>query len=120
MLFTAMLKIIPFPPFRTVISLSRHLYFSGPPPDLFFLNILANCYCRLGYVDLGFFVFALIIKFGFPPTIKESHGCCMPNVVIYSTIIDSLCKDQLLPQALRIFAEMKTKASRLMLSPILP
>ncbi|KAL2901479.1 hypothetical protein RDABS01_026561, partial [Bienertia sinuspersici] len=34
----------------------------------------------------------------------ESHDCCMPDVVIYSTIIKCLCKDQSLPQALQLFA----------------
>ncbi|KAL2925714.1 hypothetical protein RDABS01_033898 [Bienertia sinuspersici] len=40
------------------------------------------------------------------------HGVswrCMPDVVIYNTIIDSLCKAQLLSQALRVLAEMKSK-----------
>ena len=39
----------------------------------------------------------------------ESHGHCTPGVVIYNTIIDSLCKDQLLPQSIQLFTEMKTK-----------
>uniref|UniRef100_A0A803KNR1 Pentatricopeptide repeat-containing protein n=1 Tax=Chenopodium quinoa TaxID=63459 RepID=A0A803KNR1_CHEQI len=39
----------------------------------------------------------------------ESYGHFMPNVVIYNTLIDSLCKDNLLPQALRLFKELKVK-----------
>ncbi|CAO2822301.1 unnamed protein product [Amaranthus hypochondriacus] len=169
LLFTTMLKMKPFPPFSTVISLSRELYLSEIRPDLFSLNILANCFCRLGYVDYGFSILAIIIKLGheanmvtfntllnglirshrfhqadllldkiiylgFQATIvtygamfkglckvgnnvgalrllskMECHGHCIPDIVIYSTIIDSLCKDQLLPQALNLFAKMKKK-----------
>ncbi|KAH9618474.1 hypothetical protein KSS87_010763, partial [Heliosperma pusillum] len=38
----------------------------------------------------------------------ESRAPFKPGVVIYNTIIDSLCKDRLLPQALGLFKEMKT------------
>ncbi|KAL2895024.1 hypothetical protein RDABS01_010933 [Bienertia sinuspersici] len=40
----------------------------------------------------------------------ESHGRYRPNAVVCSTIIDNLCKDQLLPHALPLFAEMKTES----------
>ncbi|KAH9613851.1 hypothetical protein KSS87_019041 [Heliosperma pusillum] len=40
----------------------------------------------------------------------ESRSPFKPNVVIYSTIIDSLSKDRLLPQALCLFHEMKAKS----------
>jgi len=35
-------------------------------------------------------------------------GLCKPCIVIYNTIIDSLSKDKLLPQALKLFSEMKS------------
>ncbi|XP_056697404.1 putative pentatricopeptide repeat-containing protein At1g12700, mitochondrial [Spinacia oleracea] len=168
-LFTAMTKMKPNPPLSTVISLSRQLQLLGLHPDDYSLTILANCYCRLGNVDLGFSILASIIKLGYQPNIvtfttlingfihtdqfnqavrlldkivklgyqptlvtygsmfrglcrlgdnygalnllrnMESHRHCTPNVVIYSTIIDSLCKDQLLPLALHLFKEMKSK-----------
>ncbi|KAI5322550.1 hypothetical protein L3X38_031622 [Prunus dulcis] len=34
---------------------------------------------------------------------------CQPNVVVYSTIIDSLCKDQLVAEAFKLFSEMESK-----------
>ncbi|KAH9603633.1 hypothetical protein KSS87_012448 [Heliosperma pusillum] len=40
----------------------------------------------------------------------ESRSPFKPNVVIYNTIIDSLSKDRLLPQALSLFKEMKDKS----------
>ncbi|KAL2941228.1 hypothetical protein RDABS01_029578 [Bienertia sinuspersici] len=161
-LLSAMCKIKPFPPFSTVISLREQLIEIN-----YSLNILANCCCGLGLVDLGFSILASIklgyqpyivtfntlinglchsnnldgavklldkvVKLGLNPEIytygtmfkglcrtrnhtgalkllriMESHGHCMPNVVIYSTIIDCLCKDNLLGKALNLFSEMKT------------
>ena len=37
------------------------------------------------------------------------QGNCQANVVAYNTIIDSLCKDRQLTEALNIFSEMITK-----------
>lgn len=36
-------------------------------------------------------------------------GKCKPNTVVYSTIIDSLCKDKILDEALDLFTEMIDK-----------
>uniref|UniRef100_A0A803KMQ3 Pentatricopeptide repeat-containing protein n=1 Tax=Chenopodium quinoa TaxID=63459 RepID=A0A803KMQ3_CHEQI len=37
----------------------------------------------------------------------QSRGNCKPGIVIYNTIIDSLCKDRLLQQAINLFSAMK-------------
>uniref|UniRef100_A0A803KMX3 Pentatricopeptide repeat-containing protein n=1 Tax=Chenopodium quinoa TaxID=63459 RepID=A0A803KMX3_CHEQI len=39
----------------------------------------------------------------------QSRGNCKPNLVIYNTIINSLCKDSLLQQPMDLFSAMKTK-----------
>ncbi|KAL2941225.1 hypothetical protein RDABS01_029575 [Bienertia sinuspersici] len=155
-LLSAMCKIKPFPPFSSVISLYRQLLLLGIRPDKYSLNIMTNCYCCFGLVDLGPILSPLIVssmvsftlttwtgavrlldkvvKLGLNPDIytygtmfkglcrtrnhtgalkllrkMESYGHCMPNVVIYNTIIDCLCKDNLLAKALNLFSEMKTK-----------
>uniref|UniRef100_A0A803KNS4 Pentatricopeptide repeat-containing protein n=1 Tax=Chenopodium quinoa TaxID=63459 RepID=A0A803KNS4_CHEQI len=46
-------------------------------PNDYSLTILANCYCRLNSVDLGFSVLASIIKLGF-----------QPNIVTFTTLIN--------------------------------
>ncbi|XP_021771753.1 pentatricopeptide repeat-containing protein At2g17140-like [Chenopodium quinoa] len=76
-LFSSICKIKPHPPFSTVISLYRQLLFLGLRPNIYSLTILANCYCRLNFVDLGFSVLANIIKLGF-----------QPNIVTFTTLIN--------------------------------
>ncbi|XP_057550475.1 putative pentatricopeptide repeat-containing protein At1g12700, mitochondrial [Amaranthus tricolor] len=172
MLFTAMSKMKPNPPFFSIITLFKQLHFSGLRPDGHSFSIMANCYCRLGRVDLGFAVLSYIIKLGYRPCIvtfttlingfihihrlgnavqlldkivklgyepdlfvygtmikglcrtgdnlgalkllrdMESHAHCMPGIVIYSTIIDSLYKDGLINEAVNLFSEMQVKGIR--------
>ena len=172
MLFTAMSKMKPNPPFSSIITLFKQLHFSGLRPNGHSLSIMANCYCRLGRVDLGFAVLSYMIKLGYRPSIvtfntlingfihihrlgnaiqlldkivklgyepdlvvygimfrglcrtgdnlgalkllrdMESHAHCTPNIVIYSTIIDSLSKDGLINEAVNLFSEMQVKGIR--------
>ncbi|KMT14278.1 hypothetical protein BVRB_4g076330 isoform B [Beta vulgaris subsp. vulgaris] len=90
-LFTAMCKMKPHPPFSTVISLHRQLLLSCLRPDHYSLNILANCYCRLGHVNFGFSILAYIIKLGY-----------QPDIVTFSTIINGLVQSDHLDQAVEL------------------
>lgn len=42
---------------------------------------------------------------------KMEREACKPNVVVYSTIIDSLCKDAQVLDALKLSSEMTSKGS---------
>uniref|UniRef100_A0A803KN41 Pentatricopeptide repeat-containing protein n=1 Tax=Chenopodium quinoa TaxID=63459 RepID=A0A803KN41_CHEQI len=167
-LFTAISKLKWLHPHSTIISLSRHLELLGVRPDMHSIGILANSYCHLGGIDIGFSLLGKrlklgyppdcvifntlingyvhcgklplatqllnkILKLGFQPTIvtygaifkglcsigdnasaltllkkMQSAAHCKPGLVIYNTIIDSLCKDRLLQQAMDLFSAMKT------------
>ena len=48
----------------------------------------------------------------------ESGSLCDPNIVIYSTIIDSLCKDKLLDDVFYLFSHMKSRG--ISPTPLLP
>ncbi|GMP63119.1 hypothetical protein CsSME_00024939 [Camellia sinensis var. sinensis] len=37
------------------------------------------------------------------------EGTCKPNIIVYTTIIDSLCKDRMVDVALKLFTEMNEK-----------
>ncbi|KAJ8425458.1 hypothetical protein Cgig2_018856 [Carnegiea gigantea] len=66
--------------YHAAISLSRQLQDKGIL-SLYTLTININCYCRLNQVDLGFSVLGKIIKLGY-----------QPDIVIFNTLIDGLCK----------------------------
>ncbi|XP_026410838.1 pentatricopeptide repeat-containing protein At5g24830-like [Papaver somniferum] len=64
-------------------------------PDLFTLCILINCYCKLGDVDCGFYVFGEMIKRGYEP-----------DTVVYTTLIKGLCMQGLVRNAIKVFEKM--------------
>ncbi|PQQ00949.1 pentatricopeptide repeat-containing protein [Prunus yedoensis var. nudiflora] len=51
---------------------------------------------------------------------RMEEGACKPDLVVYSTIIDSLCKDTLVIDALNLFLEMRSKGIAQMSSPLHP
>lgn len=77
---------------------------------------------------MGFLFFGKLLKLGFEPNAKtmttlikglckmgntsgaiqllrKMEGVCKPDVVTFNTIIDSFCKDGLIPEALNLFSE---------------
>ncbi|KAL2932086.1 hypothetical protein RDABS01_037496 [Bienertia sinuspersici] len=64
--------------------------------------MMANCYCRLGLVYLGFSILASFIKLGHQPDIATF------NTLMVSSM-DVKTIDNLLGKALSLFSKMKTK-----------
>ncbi|XP_021742876.1 pentatricopeptide repeat-containing protein At1g62680, mitochondrial-like [Chenopodium quinoa] len=85
-LLSSICKIKPNPPFSTVISLYRDLLFLGLRPNNYSLNILANCYCRLGYVHFGLSLVSYTIKLGYQPDIATFNT--LINGFIHSNQLD--------------------------------
>ncbi|KAK9692118.1 hypothetical protein RND81_09G242000 [Saponaria officinalis] len=104
----------------------------GYPPDVVIITTLLNGLIASDKLRMAIQLLDKMVKLGIQPTLvtygamfkglcrigdnvgalrllrnMESKAPFKPNVVIYSTLIDSLCKDQLLPQALGLFKEMK-------------
>lgn len=109
----------------------------GYQPNIVTFTTLVNGLIHTGLVDEAVRLLDKIVKLGFQPnivtygalikglcgvgnyanclsllvTMHSGFSLCKPNVVIYTTIIDSLCKDKLLPQAVNLFMDMKSKGT---------
>ncbi|KAK9692062.1 hypothetical protein RND81_09G238700 [Saponaria officinalis] len=106
----------------------------GYPPDAVIITTLLNGLIASDKLRMAIQLLDKMVKLGIQPTLvtygamfkglcrigdnaaalrllrnMESKAPFKPDVVIYNTLIDSLGKDQLLPQALGLFKEMKTK-----------
>uniref|UniRef100_A0A803KN50 Pentatricopeptide repeat-containing protein n=1 Tax=Chenopodium quinoa TaxID=63459 RepID=A0A803KN50_CHEQI len=106
----------------------------GYPPDCVIFTTLINGYVHYDKLPLAAQLLNKIINLGFQPNIvtygaifkglcrigdnasaltlltkMHSGGHCKPGLVIYNTIIDSLCKDSLLQQAMDLFSAIKTE-----------
>ncbi|KAG8646598.1 hypothetical protein MANES_09G016612v8 [Manihot esculenta] len=55
--------------YHTVFSMSKTIELVGISHDVYSLNILINCFCRLHLVDFGFSVFGKMFKFGLEPAV---------------------------------------------------
>uniref|UniRef100_A0A2N9GUD4 H(+)-exporting diphosphatase n=1 Tax=Fagus sylvatica TaxID=28930 RepID=A0A2N9GUD4_FAGSY len=125
--------------YSEVITLIREIESLGISPDVYTLTVLINCFCHLNRVDFGFSVLARILKLGYQPNCITLNtivkGLCLQgepwwscetaaaiellrkleeekvefNVVLYNTIIDSLCKDRSVTEALNFLFEMMSK-----------
>uniref|UniRef100_A0A803KNU3 Pentatricopeptide repeat-containing protein n=1 Tax=Chenopodium quinoa TaxID=63459 RepID=A0A803KNU3_CHEQI len=114
------------------LSLLAFTFKLGYQPDVVTFNTLINGFIHSHQLDKSVRLLDKVVNLGFQPDMvtygsmfkglcrsgdnagalkllenMESYGHYMSDVVIYDTIIDSLCKDQLLPQALHLFKEMK-------------
>ncbi|XP_074286107.1 uncharacterized protein LOC141611471 isoform X1 [Silene latifolia] len=106
----------------------------GYPPNIVFVTTLFNGLVDSHKVDQAVNLLDKTVKLGIQPSLvnyssmfkglcrsddsagtlrllqhMESTAPFKPNVVIYNTIIHTLCKNKLLPQALSLFKEMTTK-----------
>uniref|UniRef100_A0A803L4F6 Pentatricopeptide repeat-containing protein n=1 Tax=Chenopodium quinoa TaxID=63459 RepID=A0A803L4F6_CHEQI len=90
-LFTAISKLKHLHPHSTIISLFRQLELLGIKYDRHSLGILANCYCHLGRLDLGFSLMAKSLKLGYPP-----------NHYTFGTLINDYIINDKLPQAAQL------------------
>ncbi|XVF30357.1 hypothetical protein REPUB_Repub16aG0050300 [Reevesia pubescens] len=66
--------------YALVISLHNQLELFGVSVDVFSINILIDCFCRLGKIDFGFSLFGKLLKLSF-----------RPDVITFSTLINGLC-----------------------------
>ena len=119
--------------YSTVIYMFREMMRSVDfCPDVWTMNIVIKCYCRLNNVDLGFSVLAVTLKRGLQPNAHSLttllHGICrqsesMDDAVVffkrivgrgdpynhltYSVIISALCKTHNTLKAFEILKEMQ-------------
>ncbi|KAL7208666.1 hypothetical protein ACSBR1_030412 [Camellia fascicularis] len=98
---------------------------------LFTFNIAINCYSAL-IESISRSLFGSLFKCSFKPnaitlpsqlsmgnnsraiallTIMDK-GSCKHDIVVYTTIIDNLCKDRMVDDALKLFSEMKEQGIR--------
>ncbi|CAI9266718.1 unnamed protein product [Lactuca saligna] len=107
---------------------------SSVKPNLYTFSIAMNCFCHTGRVDLGFSVYGRVVKLGYKPDSAIIHtlirGLCDNDgpqaahrflqlveetkgfhlgTTEYNTIINGLCKDRHLTEALEIYFEMEKK-----------
>ncbi|XWS74544.1 hypothetical protein CRYUN_Cryun01aG0007100 [Craigia yunnanensis] len=107
--------------YETAVSLLRQMEFLGIYHDVYTLSILLNCFCGLHRVGFGFSVLGRMLKLGLQPvTVTFNtliYGLCIggkvaqavrlfDDMVREGTIIDSLCKDKLVTEALNLISEM--------------
>lgn len=53
--------------YPTVVFLSKQMELKAIVPNLVTLNILINCFCHLGQINLTFSVLSKILKLGYQP-----------------------------------------------------
>ena len=70
----------------------------GYQPDAFNCGTIINALCKIGKTDMAIRLLR-----------KMKEGKFKANVVHYSAIIDSLCKDRLVTEALNLLTEMMSK-----------
>ncbi|BBH06988.1 ATP-binding protein, partial [Prunus dulcis] len=97
--------------YSAFISLYNQMDVSGIGPDVYTLNILINCYCHLNQNgrEEAAGIFNKMIAGGNCQPDEDEEGACKPDLVVYNTIIDSLCKDTLVDDAFNLFSEMMSK-----------
>ncbi|XP_027177862.1 putative pentatricopeptide repeat-containing protein At1g12700, mitochondrial [Coffea eugenioides] len=79
----------------SAISLFRDMCVKGIPVREATLNVVINCYCLLGRVDLGFPVLAAFLKRGL-----------VPNVVTFNTLLKGLFREHRFPQGQELFKKI--------------
>ncbi|KAL2605693.1 hypothetical protein AAZV13_09G140601 [Glycine max] len=67
--------------YPTAVSLSHRLELKGIVPSLVTLNILINCFCRMGQITFGFSVLR-------PKILKRSYE---PDTITLNTLIKGFC-----------------------------
>ncbi|KRH48603.1 hypothetical protein GLYMA_07G100300v4 [Glycine max] len=104
--------------YPTVVFLSKQMELKAIVPNLVTLNILINCFCHLGQINLTFSVLSKILKLGYQPnTITLTTFACnifseMPvkgisaNVVTYNTLIHGFCKEGKMKEAKNVLADL--------------
>ncbi|CAA7036354.1 unnamed protein product [Microthlaspi erraticum] len=86
--------------------------FQGIAYDLYSLNIMINCFCRRRKLGFAFSVLGKMLKLG-----KMEGRKIKLDAAKYNIIIDGLCKDGKLDDAINLFNEMEMKGIKAMLSP---
>ncbi|XP_071914368.1 pentatricopeptide repeat-containing protein At5g25630-like [Coffea arabica] len=81
--------------YSSVVSLFRDMCVQGIPVDEATLNIMINCCCVVGRVDLAFSTLSGFFKRGF-----------VPNVVTFSTLLKGLFRDHKVPEAQELFKKI--------------
>ena len=71
---------------------------NGYKPDAITCGMILNALCKIGKTDMAIGLLRKIEKRYFEP-----------NVVFYNTIIDRLCKDRFVTEALNLLSEMQGK-----------
>ena len=72
------------------------MHLAGLSPDLFTLNILANCLCNLNRVSEGLAAMTGILRRGY-----------IPDIVTYNTLIKGLCRVHRISVATWLFLRMQ-------------
>lgn len=125
-LLTALVKMKQY---SVAVSMFRKMCALDIPVNTYTISTVINCYCHLNMISYGFLMLGVMIKRGFMPNavtytvlIKgldspvEAWGLFRklirlneiePDVVIYTTIIDGLCKRKLVNHALDVFIDMR-------------
>ncbi|CAI0428808.1 unnamed protein product [Linum tenue] len=67
--------------FQAALYVSKQMELVGIPHDLYTLSMLIRCFCKLGRVDFAYSVLSKALKLGL-----------QFDAVIFSTLIDGLCK----------------------------
>ena len=117
----------------TVVSLCNQMDLFGVTHNVYSLNILINCLCRLNHVVFAISVLGKMFKLGIQPDaitfntlingrciegeIKEAVGLFnemvrrghQPDVISYSTVINGLCKTGNTSMALQLLRKMEEK-----------
>ena len=93
-----------------VLSLCKQMEFQGIVYDLYTLNIMINCLCRLQKLGFAFSVMGKMFKLGYKP-----------DRVTFSTLINGLCLKGLVSQAVELvdrMVEMKVLPNLIILNTL--
>ncbi|CAN6559687.1 unnamed protein product [Malus baccata var. baccata] len=81
--------------YSAVISLNDQMGLLGIGPDAYTLNIIINCFSQLNQMGFGLSVLGKFFKL------------VIPNVVIYTTLMDGFCKVGRTQDAQKLFSQMQ-------------
>lgn len=81
--------------YETVLSLIKQMQFQGFLVDNYTIGIGINCYCRMNRVDFGFGLLGSLLKRGY-----------VPNVVIFTTLINGLFLENKAYEAVEFFKKL--------------
>ncbi|GAV90104.1 PPR_1 domain-containing protein/PPR_2 domain-containing protein [Cephalotus follicularis] len=94
-------SIVKFKQYATVVGLCKLMESLGIKHNVYTLNILINCFCRLSLLHFGFSILGKMLKLGVEP-----------DSVTFNTLINGLCIEGKVLQAVRLSDQMAERGCK--------